>query len=76
MSRYSRFSKNAKCGSVDSKYFGNINKFEEDVAIKIQKTNEFKKHIRELIFEEPDKMEQRIRNIIEVLKEIKEEFKI
>ncbi|BFK81475.1 hypothetical protein I3900191A7_16200 [Clostridium baratii] len=76
MSRYSRFSKNAKSGAVDSKYFGNTNKFEEDVTIKMQKTNEFKKHIRELILKEPDKMEQRVGNIIEVLKEIKEEFKI
>ena len=76
MSRYSRFSKNAKCGSVDSKYFGNINKFEEDITIKMQKTNEFKINIRKLILKEPDKMEQRISNTIEVLKEIKEEFKI
>lgn len=76
MSRYSRFSKNAKCGSVDSKYFGNTNKFEEDVIKKIEDTEAFKLKIKNLILDDPGKIKQRYNNVISVLKEIKEEFKI
>ncbi|AYE35291.1 hypothetical protein [Clostridium septicum] len=64
MSRYSNTSKVAKCGAVDSKYFRNTDKFEKDVQAKIDKTEEFKNKIRELILLDP--------NLIE----LKEEFGI
>lgn len=76
MSRYANFAKISKRGSVDSKYFGRLDKFEEDINFKIQQTEKFKNTIRELILKEPDKIEQRISNIIEVIKKIKEEFNV
>lgn len=76
MSRYSRFSKISKLGAVDSRYFGNTNKFEEDVIKKIEDTEAFKLKIKKLILDDPQKIEQRYNNVISVLKEIKEEFKI
>ena len=76
MSRYSKFNKVAKNGAVDSKYFGNLNKFEKDVIEKIEATEDFKLKIRNLILDDPQKIEQRFHNAISVLKEIKEEFKI
>ena len=76
MSRYANCSKVAKAGAVDSKYFGNLDKFEEDVARKIEATKKFKENIRGLILENPNLIEQRYFNTIEVLKELKEEFGI
>lgn len=76
MSRYSKYGEVAKAGAVDSKYFKNLDKFEEDVARKIETTNKFKENIRELILENPNLIEQRYFNTIEVLKELKEEFGI
>ena len=76
MSRYSSYGKVAKNGAVDSKYFGNADKFEEDVRTKIENTNKFKKKVREIIIENPSLIEQRYFDVIEVLKEIKKEFEI
>lgn len=76
MSKYSNQSKVAKCGSVDSKYFGNLDKFEKDVAEKIENTRKFKERIRRMILENPSLIEQRYHNTISVLKELKEEFGI
>ena len=76
MSRYSSTSKVAKCGAVDSKYFGATDKFEKDVQAKIDKTEEFKNKIRELILLDPNLIEQRYYNTILVLIELKEEFGI
>jgi len=41
MSRYSQMSKVAKSGAVDSKYFSNIDRFEQDIQEKIEKTDHF-----------------------------------
>ena len=76
MSKYSKAIKVAKCGAVDSKYFGATDKFEKDVQAKIDKTEEFKNKIRELILDDPNLIEQRYNNVICVLKDIKEEFGI
>lgn len=76
MSRYSNYSKLAKKGAVDSKYFNNIYKFEEDVTRKLEVTRKFKENIKRLILEDPNLIEQRYFNTIEVLKDIKEEFGI
>lgn len=76
MSRYSRFSKISKVGAVDSKYFRDLDGFERDVIKKIEDTEAFKLKIKNLILDDPGKIEQRYNNVISVLKEIKEEFKI
>lgn len=76
MSRYSQMSKVAKNGAVDSKYFGNIDRFEQDIQEKIEKTDNFKSKIRELIIENPNLIEQRYHNVIEVMLDIKKEFNI
>lgn len=74
MSKYSKVGKVAPCGSIDSKYFRKSNQFDEDVARKIQATNEFQEKIRDLILENPNLIEQRYDNAIEVLLEIKEKY--
>ena len=76
MSKYSKLGKVAKTGAVDSKYFNNSNKFEEDIMLKTEATSKFKDNIRQLILENPNLIEQRYFNTIEVLKEIKEELGI
>ena len=74
MSRYSKMSRLAKAGAVDSKYFNNIDQFEKDVKAKIEKTNEFKRKLRELILDDPNLIEQRCNNAVSVILEIKQEF--
>lgn len=65
-----------KCGAHDSKYFGDPNGLDRDVSEKVAKTEEFKSNVRKLVLEDPNKIEQRYNNIIEVLLEIKKEFGI
>lgn len=76
MSKYSKNGQVAKCDSVDSKYFSNLDKFEEDINSKLESTRKFKDNIKQLILENPNLIEQRYYNTIEVLKELKEEFGI
>jgi hypothetical protein len=80
MSRYSNIGKVAKCGFYDSKYFSNPKQFDEDVKLKQQKTEEFKNRIRKLLDaelrKEPDRMEMRVHNVVEVLREIKEKYNV
>lgn len=76
MSKYSKLSKVAKSGAVDSKYFNNFEQFDKDVQAKIIKTKEFKTKIRELILEDPNLIEQRVQNLVNVLLEIKKEFDV
>lgn len=74
MSKYSKVGKVAPCGSIDSKYFKKSNQFYEDVSRKIQATNEFQEKIRDLILDNPNLIEQRYDNTIDVLLEIKEKY--
>ena len=76
MSRYANCSKVAKAGAVDSKYFGNRDKFEEDINSKLEATKRFKDNIKQLILENPNLIKQRYFNTVEVLRELKEEFRI
>ena len=76
MSKYSKLGRVAKAGAVDSKYFGNVDKFEDDINSKLDDTKKFKDNIKQLILENPNLIEQRYYNAIEVLKEIKEELGI
>lgn len=76
MSKYSKLGKVAKAGAVDSKYFSNVDKFEDDINYKLDATKKFKDNIKQLILENPNLIEQRYFNAIEVLKEIKEEIGI
>ena len=76
MSRYSKIGKVAKVGAVDSKYFSNIEKFEEDINSKLEATKRFKDNIKKLILENPNLIEQRYFNTVEVLRELKEELGI
>lgn len=74
MSKYSKAGKIAPCGSIDSKYFRKPNQFDEDVARKIQATDEFKENIKNLMLENPSLIKHRCDNVIEVLLEIKEKY--
>lgn len=65
-----------KCGSHDSKYFSDPFGLDRDVNEKIKNTEEFKARLRELVLEDPNKIEQRYHNSIEVLLELKERFKL
>ena len=76
MSRYANNSKLAKKGAVDSKYFNKMDKFEEDIKAKLEATRIFKEKIKRLILENPNLIEQRYFNTVEVLRELKEEFGI
>ena len=76
MSRYSKVGKVAKSGAVDSKYFNNFEQFDKDVQVKVNKTNEFRTKIRELILEDPNLIEQRINNTVNEVLKIKKEFNI
>lgn len=76
MSKYSKLGRVAKGGAVDSKYFSNVDKFEDDINYKLDATKKFKDNIKQLILENPNLIEQRYFNAIEVLKEIKEEIGI
>ena len=76
MSKYSKLGKVAKAGAVDSKYFSNVDKFEDDINYKLDATKKFKDNIKQLILENPNLIEQRYFNAIEVLKEIKKEIGI
>lgn len=76
MSRYAKNGKVAHAGSVDSKFFRDPNGFEREVQAKIDKTEEFKMKVRELLLIDPGIIEQRYNNMIEVLIEMKKEFNI
>lgn len=76
MSRYSKVGKVSKCGSVDSKYFNNNEKFNEDIQSKIDKANDFKTKIRALVLEDPNLIEYRINLIVSELLKIKRELKL
>jgi hypothetical protein len=76
MSKYSKTGKLAKCGSMDSKYFGNIDQFEKDIQDRIEKTEQFKETLKELILKDPNLIETRIRNTIDLLIEIKKEYNV
>ena len=76
MSKYSKLGRVAKAGAVDSKYFSNSDKFEEDINTKLEATRKFKDNIRQLILENPNLIEQRYFNTVEVLKDLKEELGI
>lgn len=76
MSVYAKMRKISKAGAVDSKYFGNLNAIDRDVFEKIQNTEEFKEKLRDLILNDPNKIEQRYHNCIEVLLELKKRFEL
>jgi hypothetical protein len=76
MSRYSKAGKVAKCGSMDSKYFGNEDQFEKDIQSKIEATKQFKEIIRSLILKDPNLIEMRVHNAVETLLEIKKEYNV
>jgi hypothetical protein len=76
VSRYSKMGKVPKCGAVDSKYFNNNEKFNEDIQSKIDKANDFKIKIRALVLEDPNLIEYRINLIVSELLKIKREFKL
>lgn len=74
MSKYSKMGKVAKVGAVDSKYFSNLEQFDIDVQAKIDKTEQFKNQIKELILQDPNLIEQRINNTVKLLLDLKKEY--
>ena len=74
MSKYSKMSKVAKVGAVDSKYFRNLEQFDIDVQAKIDKAEQFKNQIKELILQDPNLIEQIINNTVKLLLDLKKEY--
>lgn len=64
----------ARCGSPDSKYMSDPNQFDKDIQTKLNEKKEFKSKLRNLILENPSKLEDRYYQAIQVLKQIKEEY--
>ena len=78
MSRYSRLGKVARCGSPDSKYFGNVEQFDKDIeehaiqgAILKDKVTTT---LQDLILSDPLKAEDTYHLVIQELIKIKEEY--
>lgn len=76
MSRYSKTGRVAKCGSMDSKYFGKPDQFEKDIQQHEGYNKEVKESIRQIVLQDPGRMDQVFRLAVEALKEIKQEFNL
>ena len=76
MSRYSKLGRVAKCGSPDSKYMSNANTLDKDVQAKEIEHRTFKELVRHLVLQDPSKMDLRFRDLIDVAREIKQEFNL
>lgn len=74
MSKYSTYAKLPPCGSIDSKYFRHPEQFERDINAKKFESELFKAQVRELVVKDPNKIEQRYNEMIEVAIGIKGEF--
>lgn len=66
----------AKYGAADSKYFSNPQQLEKDIEQNKLSAELFKIRVREMLLEEPSKLDIRYHQAIEVLREIKEEFRL
>lgn len=80
MSKYSNMGRVAKCGSPDSKYFGNPEQFEKDLAEKFHKAEILRQEVadtlRNIVLQDPSKVEDTYHLIIKELIKIKAEFDI
>lgn len=65
-----------KCGAMDSKYFGKPEQFEKDIEQHQFDSKLFRARVRNLILENPGKMEIRYHQAIEELRSIKDEFRL
>lgn len=63
-----------RIGNPDSKYAYNPEKLNQDVKEKEHEHKVFKDLIKHLIIMEPAKMDLRYKDVIEVLKEVKEQY--
>lgn len=61
-------------GNPDSKYAYQPNKLDEDIKVKQHEHKVFKDLVKHLIIMEPAKMDLRYKDVIDVLKEVKEEY--
>lgn len=64
----------ARIGNPDSKYAYQPNKLDEDIKAKQHEHKVFKDLVKHLIIMEPAKMDLRYKDVIDVLKEVKEEY--
>lgn len=76
MSKYSKYGVVARCGSADSKYTGRPNGLDENVAAKELEHNTCKQKIKDIVLSNPSKMGLRYWDVIEALKELKEEYRL
>lgn len=76
MSKYSKLGRVAKCGSADSKYMSKANALEEDINAKIREREAFKSLVRHMVIREPAKIDLRYKDLIDVARELKQEFKL
>ena len=65
-----------KIGEVSSKYGYQPELFERDIAKHKFDAELFKAKVRNLLLEEPSKIDIRYSQMIEVLREVKEEFRL
>lgn len=76
MSKYSKLGRVAKCGSPDSKYMSGLNTLEQDLAKKEIEHRTFKEMIRHLVVMDPSKMDLRFKDLLDVARELKQEFNL
>jgi hypothetical protein len=73
MNKYLGF-KVPKCGAMDSKYWNQPGQLEKDVEQHQLDSELFRRRVRNLILEDPGKMDIRYHQVIEELRNIKDEF--
>ncbi|MBP3887636.1 MAG: hypothetical protein J6F30_08285 [Cellulosilyticum sp.] len=76
MSKYSKLGRVAKCGSADSKYMSKANTLDEDIEAKRNEHEVFKSLVRHLVISEPAKMDLRFKDLLDVARELKQEFNL
>ncbi len=65
-----------RIGNPDSKYTYNSNAFEIDVQAKNDEHRVFMQEVKEMVLREPQKMDLRYMDLIQVLKELKKEYRL
>ena len=63
-------------GNHSSKYALNPEQLEKDLQVKEDERNAFKELIRHLVLMDPAKMDLRFRDMLDVAKDIKQEFNL
>ena len=63
-------------GNPDSKYTYNPEQLEIDVEAKIMEHEECRQRVKDIVLANPSKIELRYRDVIDALRELKEEYRL